>query len=241
MHEELVALEELQALDLKLLKYRDELTEVPKNLEAMREDVAHVGELLKREQTRLEEAEEWRGSREKEIVIHNELLAKAKSKLMASRNEKENKAAQREIDALRKTIQEREEETLKIMEATEQYRVAIKAHTAEFAELEKQLQASEEEGKARLIEAHNMIEQHEAERRRLTERVPDKIRRLYERIHQRLGRAVVEVVDGHCLGCNMDLSPQMYIEVQRGDTIHQCPTCHRLLMFKPQTDQSDSS
>ena len=48
-----------------------------------------------------------------------------------------------------------------------------------------------------------------------------------------LGKAVAEVVDGHCLGCNMDLAPQMYIEVQRGDTVHQCTTCYRLLIYKP--------
>ena len=151
MANELEFLEELQTIDLEILKQRKELNAIPQNLQAMRNDVAHVGEILQREKERLEEAEQWRLDREKDIVLQNDLLNKSKIKLQAVRNEKEQKAAQREIDAVRKTIQEREEETLKVMEASEQYRSAIEEHTAEFAELEKQLKDSEDEGKVNVL------------------------------------------------------------------------------------------
>ena len=112
MHDELAALEELQTLDLTVLKHRNELLEIPKNLEEMRADVAHVGEILQKEKARLEEAEQWRKDREKEITSHADAVNRSKSKLMSARNEKESKASQREIDTFRKVIQEREEESL---------------------------------------------------------------------------------------------------------------------------------
>ena len=231
MKNELAALEELQSLDLEILEHRNELSAIPKNLEAMRADVAHVGELLEREKERLSEAEQWRSEREKEILLHNELLAKSKVKLQAARNEKEHKAAQREIDSIRKTIQEREEEALKVMEASEQYRKAIEEHTKEFGELESQLKASEVEATARMAEIETTIGGTTKNRADLAAVVPTKTLRLYERIHKRIGRAVVHAVKGHCTGCNLDILPQMYNELQKGESIRLCPTCERIIYW----------
>ncbi|MDJ0766368.1 MAG: C4-type zinc ribbon domain-containing protein [Myxococcota bacterium] len=239
MKTELAALEELQSLDLEILEHRKELSAIPKNLEAMRSDVTHVGELLQREKDRLTEAEQWRVDREKEIVLQNEILTKSKAKLQAARNEREQKAAQREIDAVRKTIQEREEEALKVMEASDQYRQAIEAHTKEFAELEAQLRESEAEARARMAELEVAIGKTATHRQELVDRVSQKTLRLYERIHKRLGRAIVHAEAGTCTGCNMEILPQRYNEIQRGDKIFQCANCFRIIIFKPPTDTED--
>ena len=232
MKDELSALEELQILDSEILSQSTELTTIPENLQAMREDVAHIGEILEREKERLAEAEQWREDREKDVALQNELLNKSKSKLQTARNEKENKAAQREIDAIRKNIQDREEEAIKLMEAIDQYRAAIDKHATEFAELERQLAETEQEGKARISEIEAIVAKSDDRRAALVKRVPDKTYRLYERIRKRLGAAVVEAEEGHCTGCNMDIRAQMYNELQRGDKIYQCSNCFRILIYK---------
>jgi len=203
----------------------------------MRSDVAHVGEILQREKDRLEEAVEWRERREKDVALQNELLAKSKAKIQAARNEKELKAGQREVDTIRKNIQEREEEALKMMEAIEQYRAAIKTHNEEFSELEKQLEESEQAGQVHMQEMEVEIAKTEERRNELVERVPEKTYRLYQRIQKRLGSAVVEAEDGHCTGCNIGILPQMYNEIQRGDKIYQCSSCFRILYFDPKVDE----
>jgi predicted nucleic acid-binding Zn-ribbon protein len=232
VQEELAALEELQNLDLENLELRNELESIPHNIEEMRNDVAHVGEILERERQRLTEAEEWRRDREREIEIQNELLAKSKAKLQAARNEKESKAAQREIDTIRRTIQEREKEALEVMEAIDSYRTAIEEHTTEFAELEAHLEATEKEGQTRMARVEKEIDLTGSRRAELSSRVPERLLRMYERIHKRLGLALVECIDGHCTGCNMELMPQMYVELQRRDKIISCPSCNRILVFK---------
>ena len=238
MKEQLAALEELQNLDLENLTLREELTNIPQNIEEMREDVEKVGEILERERERLSEAESWRRDREREIELQNDLLMKSKAKLQSARNEKENKAAQREIDTIRRTIQEREKEALEVLEAIDQYRAAIDEHTAEFAELQGHLTATEEEGARRMAEVEQQLGETDARRRELAERVPRDLLRLYERIHKRLGRAMVEAVDGHCTGCNMELLPQTYNELQRGDKLFNCPNCFRILVFKGNGDSA---
>lgn len=236
MNSELAALEELQSLDLETLDFRKELVAIPNSLTAMEEDVAHVGELLTLEKNRLKEAEEWRTERDKDIALQNDLLTKSKAKLQTARNEKEMKAAQREIDTIRKNIQDREEEAIKVMEAIEQYRTAIEEHTKEFAELEAQLAASQEQAVKRMAELETEIGKTDARRREICGRIEQKTLRLYERINKRYGLAVVEAKEGCCAGCHMEILPQMYNELQRGDKVYQCANCFRILIFRPEPE-----
>jgi len=235
---DLAALEELQNLDLENLELRNELGSIPETIEETRSNVSHIAEILERERQRLKESEEWRQDREREVSLQNEMLTKSKAKLQAARNEKENKAAQREIDTIRKIIQEREKEAIEVMEAIEQYRVAIEEHTREFGELEAHLKATEEEGKARVDQVEKKIGETASLRAELASKVPRQLLGKYERIHKRLGVALVEVVDGGCTGCNMHLPPQMYNELQRGDQIFNCPQCYRILVYNKK-DSSD--
>lgn len=236
MKPELAALEELQTLDLETLELHNELKAIPENLEAMKADVDHIASLLQREKERLEEAEAWRQDREKDVAAQTSMLSKSKTKLQSVRNEKEQKAVQREIENVRKNIQEREDETIKVLEAIEQYRAAIENHTKEFAELEKHLIESQEKAAARAEELRAAVDKVSSTRSEITSRIPKDMLRLYERIHKRLGRAVVEAVDGCCQGCNMEILPQVYNELQRGDKLYQCANCFRILVFKPKEE-----
>ena len=232
MQDELVALQDLQSLDLENLELRKRLGAIPGELEALRGDVNRVSELLERERQRLADAEKWRLDREREIALKNELMQKSRTKLQGARNEKESKAAQREIDAIRKSIQDCEQEALEVMEVVEQYRKAITGHAAEFAELELHLQSREREAGEEMAGIEARIEEWEARRAGLAARVPPPILRRYERIQQRLGLAVAEVEGGYCKGCNMELLPQAYIELQRGDKLVQCSNCNRILYLR---------
>lgn len=51
-------------------------------------------------------------------------------------------------------------------------------------------------------------------------------------LKQSSGLAIVPVKNGTCGGCYMNIPPQKFIEVQRGETLHFCPQCHRMLYYK---------
>lgn len=230
--QDLAALEELQRLDLDNLELRKTLQGIPENIEETRRNVAHIGELLEKERQRLGEAEAWRTEREREAAFHGELLGKSKGKLQAARNEKENKAAQREIEVIQRTIKDRDNEVLQLMGAIEQYRGAIEEHSKEFAELQEHLRALEEEGRVQMADVEARIGETTARRAELAGRVSPPLLRQYERLHKRIGVAVVEAADGRCTGCNMSLPPQQYNELMRGDKLFTCPACVRILVYR---------
>jgi len=235
--QDLAALLELQRLDLDNLELRKTLQGIPENIEETRRNVAHIGEILEKERQRVTDAEAWRRERERDVEIQSELLGKSKAKLQTARNEKENKAAQREIDTIRRTIQDREKEVLQVMEAIEQYRVAIEDHSREFAELEVHLKAVEDEGSVKMAEVEQKIGETGTQRAELASHVSPPLLRQYERLHQRIGVAVVEAAGGKCTGCHMNLPAQQYNELIRGEKLFTCPACVRILVYRKPTSE----
>ncbi|MBN2525343.1 MAG: hypothetical protein JXR76_03045 [Deltaproteobacteria bacterium] len=231
VQQDLANLQKLQELDLKTIDIRNELDDIPAQIEEVQQNVETIRVLLQKEQKRLEEAESWKSDKESEITLQNELLSKSKGKLQAARNEKENKAAQREIDTIKKNISDQEKELMELMEAIEQYRIAIDEHKKEFAELEDHLKATEEEGKARMAEIKAMLSQTDDGRKELTSQITPQTLRLYERVHRKLGNVVVEVTEPICSGCNFGMLPQKFIELQRGESLITCQNCLRILVF----------
>ena len=46
------------------------------------------------------------------------------------------------------------------------------------------------------------------------------------------GRALVPVHNATCRGCNVNIPPQMYNELHRGDSLRHCPNCQRLVSWE---------
>ncbi len=60
------------------------------------------------------------------------------------------------------------------------------------------------------------------------------ILRKYDTLRQRRkGLAVVNVVDGVCQGCFMAIPPQLFNRLLRGDELFDCPTCQRIIHYRP--------
>ena len=50
---------------------------------------------------------------------------------------------------------------------------------------------------------------------------------------------IVAVADAVCQGCNMNIPPQMYNELQRGDSLKKCPNCDRIIYWKDENKRSE--
>jgi len=44
--------------------------------------------------------------------------------------------------------------------------------------------------------------------------------------------AVIEAKNEVCQGCNMNIPPQLFVEIKKNDTIINCPQCRRILFYK---------
>jgi len=149
------------------------------------------------------------------------------------RNEKELQALRHEIEVGKEQNQLLEEELLRVMEAAEASGAASAESERLLSELQVTVTTQVTEYRQRISELDQAVQQHRDARTRMVDGLDRALLRKYEQIFERRGgTAVVEVRNGICLGCHMNLPPQFYNELQRLRDVRLCPNCHRILFWR---------
>ncbi len=179
--------------------------------------------------------------RELEAVLQEEerRLKDRRMRLTRIRNDKEHEAAQREIDGLKELSSRHEEELITLLEQTESVDGGLKVVEEELQAIADRIQAHAEESKGRVQSLQQEIESEKAERERVAGLLKPNIRKRYETVFaRRAGVAVVEMKSDICSGCNMAVPPQMANEIRKGQTLHACPSCQRILFWRIDGDEA---
>lgn len=232
MREQLKLLEELQQVDIVLHDKKKALTELPAKLESLKADVSKVEQLLQAERLRLEEAERYRAELQVGIKASQDQMNKAKAKLNQVRTSKEYMATQRELDATRKSTQDREDEKAKLDEAVSQNQETVAKHQSELDALKAHVAEEERETEERLTTYRREAEELQVRRDQMAAGIRKDLLRQYDWVKERRGNAVVPARGGVCTGCNMMLPPQLFNILQRGESVESCPSCRRIVYFE---------
>ena len=146
---------------------------------------------------------------------------------------KEYQAILKEIEAARAANDKTEEDIIVLMERIEELKKDNQASQKELAKREQEVGQEVGELEKEIKAADTIIEKLRAERRRLLVDVGAGLKERYNiLIEKRGGLAVVNVKNGTCLGCFMNIPPQLFIEVMRNSRIITCPSCNRIFCYQ---------
>ncbi len=199
---------------------------------ATQNDLSRVEGLLASERQALGETEKYYGE-QKGLLTEDEIqVAGAKHKLAQAKNSKEYMAAQREIEQRREGLTNREGEIAKLVEAVDAKKKLLAEKAGDVEALKASIAKDGEAAKVRMAEIESQIAALRAERDKLAATVKPDVLKRYSNIRMRRGLAVVSVRNGTCQGCNMNIPPQLFIVIQRGQTIETCPSCHRIIYWE---------
>ena len=213
-----------------------ELKQIPEQLEELRGSVQMLESLLAQEREQLAQAEALKLQQSAELKERGEGLQRARKKVAQSSNIREANAAEREVDANRRAIKEREEELGRIAETIDAKTASLAEREKDFEEAKGMLQSREESTKARIVELDQQRGVLLTGRELLVAKVPTNVVKRYERLRTGIPNAVIIIKDGNCTGCRMALPPQLNIELQRADELHQCPHCRRIIIHQTVVD-----
>ncbi len=230
MREELLALAKLAEMDDSARDIDAELKQIPQSLEELRDNVQTLETMLAQERQQLAEAEELKVQQSTELKERNEGLQRARKKVAQASSIREADAGEREVDANRRSMKEREDELGRIGQAIEAKTASLAEREKDFEEAKGVLQSKEESSKARMTELEEQRAQMLNGREDLVAKVPKAIVKRYDRLKTGITNVVIIIKDGTCPGCRMALPPQLNIELQRGDELHQCPHCRRMII-----------
>ena len=230
MIEQLAALAKIAEIDSEALRSDTELKEIPERMAELAADVQRLGELLDAERAEIKDAANLLSAQEEEMNNQNQSLAKSKAKSARARNMREADAVERELEVIRRTMKEREEEREKLRAAIEKRSGSVAKHEKELAELQRFEHDEKAKAETRLAELRAHLEQVMGGRRELAAVLPPEVLRGYDRIRKgRGGVGAAPVKNGICAGCNTSLRPMQVIATTRGETFEQCPRCQRFL------------
>ena len=233
MRKNLKLLDELQTIDLKNDGFSEEkegllngLAELDAELIGGRDAVAAKKEeltFLKEEREKLEEG----------IAAEQDNIRRSEAHQKEIKTQKEYQAVSKEIAAAKKLGAELEEQLLQKIGQIDEL-------TAAIAGIEETLMTLEQQVNIRKNELQEKIDRLEAEldsgmvaREAIVKGLPASVTRRYGILReQRRGVAVVEAREGSCLGCNMQLPPQLYNTLFRADELILCPHCQRILILR---------
>jgi len=233
-------LENLAALDVELKELRDAVNQERQGLDAKRTTLASLEERLARSQKNSGDMDKMRGDLMGEVRQMSIQVERSREKLSRCRTEREANAAQREIEELRKLYRDREIEVEKLDGFLEQARADMVQVTAERDALLAELAAVEAETVGRLAQGEAVVAEKEAIRKGLVANVPPVLYRRYELIRGRRGTAISSTTDGTCSACHMRLPPMLFQELTRENKFEQCPSCNRILYYRPAPSDASS-
>jgi uncharacterized protein len=239
LRDQLKLLEELQRHDARIQELEGARKAIPAKLDAMRADLRRVEELLGRERTELTDAEKWRRDKEAEMKAEEARLSQAKAKLGQVKTSKEYMATQREVETNRKMAAETEGMLLEVMNASEAAKSRISQHEGDLAKLREVVEKEEAEARDKLSRIDSEIDQARTGREVASKSVRADVLKKYSAIRMRRGLAVVPVHNGTCRGCNMNIPPQLFNTLQRGNSIELCPNCNRIIYWDKLMEDPD--
>jgi len=233
MQEDIIRLIELQKLDLEILKLERSMAEVPETLKKAKEKKENLEGKLASLTAIIEEKETQRKFFEEELKEEIKRLKQTQARLTNIRGTREYQILLAEIEEIKRTNKQKEEEILKLMEEIE--KLTEEKNKIE-EELNKITQIFDEENK-KFEELCQKLKEEIAKltekRVQMTKKISSGILKKYEMIRQKKGGIGIAPVDnGVCEGCHMAIPPQLYIELQKDNRFHECPHCKRIIYFK---------
>lgn len=231
----------LQETELAIRRLNHDLAGVDRRLAQLEAGLHEERKALDIVRDRLQEIGVRNRSLESDLKDLQARIERSHEKLRSVKTNKEYQSGLKEIEDLKAMAARVEDEMLALMEESEaaqrdwkEREAALRSRTAEV-EAEKTAVLAEAQG------WKNRLADLEERSRGLAVEVPEPVLARYRRVQavKKDGVAVAPVSGAVCRGCNVNIPPQMYNELQRMDRLQNCPNCERIIFWKEEEDRSE--
>lgn len=184
------------------------------------------------------EKEKERQGKERILQDEGKKAMDKRMRMNRIKNIKELQALQREIDQIKQGNSDLEEELIRVLEEIDRIKGELKAKEEEAAMMQEEWQQRQEDMQSKISGIDQLVSEAYTLRKTIASQIAGELISRYELIFARRGgSAVVEVTGGICHGCYMNIPPQLWNEIIRSEKINLCPSCQRILYYKPSAPQ----
>ncbi len=232
MKNQIALLIDIQKIDQVVRILNTKKQTLPEKAAELDESFRSSKERMDEERTGLEGLNRLHREKETELKTGQDKLRKARERLQEVKTNKEYQAMLTEIDTIEQTNGKMEEEILVLYDRIDERKGALKTHEKEFEQVRVTFEVERKKIDEEIATLDGALQEQKDRFDALIGNLEPDLRRRYEMIKvRRNGIAIVAVRKGICSGCNMNIPPQLYNDIQRSEQIHCCPNCNRILYW----------
>ena len=233
MRDQLELLWELQKIDLLLKTIKEERDRYPKEMKKLDENQVIEKERIQKEREKIESLEKERRRKEGNLNLEQEKIKRAEGRMFEVKTNKEYQALLSEIEAIKEVNSREEEEILQVMDEIDELKRDLSRREKEMAITMEKIEAEKRKIQEGMAQGDEVWKKQLERREVLSKQIESKLFKLYNTLKEkRRGIGVVSVKQETCQGCFVNVPPQMFIEVQKNNTLIRCPNCNRILYWE---------
>jgi hypothetical protein len=232
--EQITSLVKLQKIEIETSSIKKQLSTVDQRIEVLDKKLLDFNQTIEEQKSLINELNEKYRTYESDLQMHLDRIKKSEAKLSSVKTNKEYQSSLKEIDDLENINSKIEDDMIEFLDRIEEAENVLKAKTTEFSELETQMKTEKEIIQKEAEEGRHRLGDLDAEWETVSGDIKAEVLATYNQIkeNQAYKIGIVAVKDAVCQGCHMNIPPQMYNELQRGDSLKRCPLCERIIYWK---------
>ena len=239
--DQIVSLVKLQQLEIETRSIKTNLSNVDQRLEKFDARLLEFKQLIEEQESVINELNQKYRGYESDVRLNLDRIKKSEAKLSSVKTNKEYQASLKEIDELKEKNSKFEDEMIEFLDRIEEAENALKEKKAEYSELQARMNAEKELIQKETEEGRLKLEDLEAQWKTVSAGIDAGLFTIYNQVKSNHSNAIgiVAVIDAVCQGCYMNIPPQMYNELQRGDSLKKCPICERFIYWQKENKRSE--
>lgn len=232
MKSQLKLILELDRLDSDIIGIDQKLAEMPSIRQEMSEKTLQKKNIVEEKTKSLGDLEKTKRTKEVQVETSESRLNDFQGKLSQIKTNKEYQAALKEISDTKKANKVIEDEILGLMSQLE----VLKKEKEESETFLQDVTITYQNREKELVEEEAILrqkrEQFLKDKESLLPQIDVKVAQQYQKVRKARRDALSAIESGVCGGCNMKIPPQLYIEIQKSQSFHTCPSCFRILYLQ---------
>ena len=232
--EQIATLVKLQKIDAEAQKIQSFLNEIPVRIEILDERLEKFVRSVDEDENIISELNKKYRTYESDVQINLGKIQKSQDKLRSAKTNKEYQSSLKEIDDIKSKNSRIEDEMLEFLERIEDAEKDLNEQKQRYSQIVDDTKREKDSLNRDTERCQKDLARLGSDRDVVTESLDGAILDIFNRVKAKQPDAVAiaEVKDEVCQGCNLNIPPQMYIDLQHRNSLKNCPSCERIIYWE---------
>lgn len=239
--EQINALAKLQQIEIEIARIKEKLGKVDQRFEELDVQLQNLSQMIEQHESTIKDMDRHYRAYESDGRANLDRIKKSEAKLSSVKTNKEYQSSLKEIDDLKEKNSKLEDEMIEFLERIEEAEKELEEKNKAYSVLQNEIQTEKENIQKEAQADRQQLEKLDAQWKTLAEGIDAELLAVFNRIktNQKNKIGIAAVSNSVCQGCHMNIPPQLYNELQRGDKLQRCPLCQRIIYWKEQKKRSE--